>query len=59
LLKPQNLKTHTTHTQNCYKTKFSESLSSSEMFMLFEKRKKNMKTYYVFVLLEKKERKGK
>jgi hypothetical protein len=29
------------------------------MFMLFEKRKKNMKTYYVFVFLEKKERKEK
>jgi hypothetical protein len=27
--------------------------------MLFEKKKKNMKTYYVFMLLEKKERKGK
>jgi hypothetical protein len=29
------------------------------MFMFFEKRKKNMKTHYIFMLLEKKERKGK
>jgi hypothetical protein len=47
------------HTQNCYQTKFFESLCSIEMFMFFEKRKKNMKTHYIFMLLEKKERKGK